>query len=472
MEGMSELKTKVWLSLIVIYCLLFSACAQTEETIVTVPPELVNQDTLGMEPDFSYAVILQTPHIMIDQLGYRDHDKKSVFVKGIGIEENFQIRDDKTQEVIYTGNLHKVKELDTETLYMGDFSKLEKEGTYYIYHDQLGDSYPFVIENSTYDQKFLNLQKEIKEYSYYEKADVGSLAYVLANMMFIQEMFPEAGVDSAFIEQQIKILLQSNDVETGAFFSELLLSSAAGNTDLKDGSQTAPIGVIIPDERNRTISLSTTAEMAGVLAQYAALYKDKDSVFANQCLSCSQKAYTYVEAYRDNTDTDAWYYAAVQLLRATGGYKYRNAINEYDAYTNELKTSTKQGYTILADFTYLATKYGADYNRCNRLLNEYMNRAQNISVESLRENFYVPANIGTMDDGEILNDMIVLGVINHILSGQEYQGIQKNYLHYLAGTNLEVKDYLSENIIIDEQTQELDLTNAAKLLVIYSNLIT
>ena len=130
LEGMSELKTKVWLSLIVIYCLLFSACAQTEETIVTVPPELVNQDTLGMEPDFSYAVILQTPHIMIDQLGYRDHDKKSVFVKGIGIEENFQIRDDKTQEVIYTGNLHKVKELDTETLYMGDFSKLEKEGTY------------------------------------------------------------------------------------------------------------------------------------------------------------------------------------------------------------------------------------------------------------------------------------------------------------------------------------------------------
>ena len=88
--GMTELKTKVWLSLIVICCLLFSACAQTEETIVTVPPELVNQDTLEMEPDFSYAVMQQTPHILIDQMGYRSNDKKSVFVKGTDIDKSLK----------------------------------------------------------------------------------------------------------------------------------------------------------------------------------------------------------------------------------------------------------------------------------------------------------------------------------------------------------------------------------------------
>ena len=114
-----------------------------------------------------------------------------------------------------------------------------------------------------------------------------------------------------------------------------------------------------------------------------------------------------MEQYRGNTDTDAWYYAATELFRATGQYKYRNAIREYDAMEPGLKSRTVQNYTAMADFTYLSTTYGTDYARCAMLLDGYMDKAQSISVSSTRDNFYVLPDIAAMADGEIIAFMEV-----------------------------------------------------------------
>jgi len=224
-------------------------------------------------------------------------------------------------------------------------------------------------------------------------------------------------------------------------------------------------------EQQGTVSLSATAQMAGVFAQYVYLYKHTDDpAFINQCLLAAGKAYKYVEKYRDNTDTDAWYYAATQLYRATSQYKYRTAIAEYDTLPVESRSSTELGYTILADFTYLSTPYGTDYNRCAVLLDSYMDKAQSISVSSSRENFYVLEEITSMSDKEILEDMFIMGVVNYVLSGQEYAGVQKNYIHYLSGVNTEMKDYLNENILMEDGADCMDAANAVKMLVVYANL--
>ena len=143
---------------------------------------------------------------------------------------------------------------------------------------------------------------------------------------------------------------------------------------------------------------------------------------------------------------------------------------EYDTLPVESRSSTAQGYTILADFTYLSTPYGTDYTRCAVLLDSYLDKAQNISTNSSRENFYVLEDLDTMSDKEILEDMVILGVVNHVLSGQEYAGAQKNYIHYLSGVNEERRDFMTETIVIEEGTDCIDTANATKLLVVYGNL--
>ena len=282
---------------------------------------------------------------------------------------------------------------------------------------------------------------------------VSDQAYLLANYMFVDEMFSKTWTNMSYIRAKMEMLLYSQDTATGAFYSEIMEEPV--DAGMNDG----------------TISLSTTAQMAGVLAQYVYLYREtEDPVFINKCLQASQKAYRYMEKYRDNTDTDTWYYAATQLYRLTRQYKYRNAIIEYDTLPVESRSSTMYGYTILADFAYLSTPYGTDYNRCELLLDYYLDKAQSISMQSSREHFYVLPDIDAMNDKDILDDMVILGIVNHVLSGQEYAGIQKNYIHYLSGTNKDRQDYLNARMLKENGTDRINTGNATKMLVVYANL--
>lgn len=457
------MSNKVWLSGIFICCFLSVSCAVPQEQAAPVSTVPLEQDTLEMEPDFSYAVTPQKPHIFVDQTGYRGKDKKVAFFYGSELDEAFEIREKNTDLVVYSGTLNKIKDESGKTLYAGIFTVFSKEGDYYIHHEQIGDSYDFVIDDTLYDKQYKELENKLLKEKY---VDVSSLAYLLANYMFIHELEPDKWINESYIRAKLQVLMNSQDAQTGAFYKEVREEPIDKNT-----TQTAVQGTGMDMEQESTISLSTTAQMAGVFAQYVYLYREtEDAVFINQCLQAAQKAYRYVEKYRDNTDTDAWYYAAAQLYRTTRQYKYRNAITEYDTLAVESRSSTEQGYTILADFAYLSTPYGTDYNRCAELLDGYMDKAQNISVSSSRENFYVLQEITSMSDREILEDMFIMGVANHVLSGQEYAGVQKNYIHYLSGVNMELADYLNESILLEEGTDRMDTANAVKMLVVYGNL--
>lgn len=453
------MKTRVRLSLLIICSLICTACTNTA-AVEAEPQAVPVQDTLGMVPDFSYAVPEQIPNIFIDSIGYCPKDKKIAYFVGTDLDGSFEVRDAATDEMVYRGILQETADKDGRTLYAGSFTGLDEAGKYYIWQEQIGDSYEFEISDSVYKMEFVVLQRLAKEYTYTNMSD---MAYMLTNILFLQEMFGNVDVDFMNMKEIISKLLYSQDVESGAFYCEILEAPA-------DVAQaTVPAEGII-SQTEGTVSLTTTAQMAGVLAKYSYLYKEAEPVFATECLKASQKAYKYIEQYRGNTDTDAWYFAATELLRATGQYKYRNAIREYDAMEVGLKSRTKQNYTILADFTYLSTAYGTDYNRCAMLLDNYMDCAQEISVRATKENFYVHSDIATMSDGDVLDDMIVLGIVNNVLSGREYEGIERNYIHYLSGTNMEAKNFLTERMLVSDSDEGVNITNVAKLLVIFGNM--
>lgn len=444
------MKKRVWLFCIFISGLVCSSCAVAQEPAEPVSKVPLEQDTLEMEPDFSYVVPVQLPHVLIDRSGYQSGDKKVAFFYGKDLEETFEIRDERTEEVVYSGTLRQVKETDGRMLYTGMFTDFSVAGTYYIHQDQVGDSYSFSIGASIYNQKYKKLESTLLKEKF---TMVSDQAYLLANYMFVDEMFSKTWTNMSYIRAKMEMLLYSQDTATGAFYSEIMEEPV--DAGMNDG----------------TISLSTTAQMAGVLAQYVYLYREtEDPVFINKCLQASQKAYRYMEKYRDNTDTDTWYYAATQLYRLTRQYKYRNAIIEYDTLPVESRSSTMYGYTILADFAYLSTPYGTDYNRCELLLDYYLDKAQSISMQSSREHFYVLPDIDAMNDKDILDDMVILGIVNHVLSGQEYAGIQKNYIHYLSGTNKDRQDYLNARMLKENGTDRINTGNATKMLVVYANL--
>lgn len=444
------MKKRVWLFCIFISGLVCSSCAVAQEPAEPVSKVPLEQDTLEMEPDFSYVVPVQLPHVLIDRSGYQSGDKKVAFFYGKDLEETFEIRDERTEEVVYSGTLRQVKETDGRMLYTGMFTDFSVAGTYYIHQDQVGDSYSFSIGASIYNQKYKKLESTLLKEKF---TMVSDQAYLLANYMFVDEMFSKTWTNMSYIRAKMEMLLYSQDTATGAFYSEIMEEPV--DAGMNDG----------------TISLSTTAQMAGVLAQYVYLYREtEDPVFINKCLQASQKAYRYMEKYRDNTDTDTWYYAATQLYRLTRQYKYRNAIIEYDTLPVESRSSTMYGYTILADFAYLSTPYGTDYNRCELLLDYYLDKAQSISMQSSREHFYVLPDIDAMSDKDILDDMVILGIVNHVLSGQEYAGIQKNYIHYLSGTNKDRQDYLNARMLKENGTDRINTGNATKMLVVYANL--
>ena len=444
------MKKKVWLLCIFISSLVCLSCAMKQEAAKPVSKVPAEQDTLKMEPDFSYIVPLQEPHILVDQMGYQNRDKKVAFFYGKDLDETFEVRDNSTEEVVYSGTLRQLREKDGQMLYTGMFTEFAEPGTYYIHQNQVGDSYSFTIGTSIYNQKYKNMENTLLKEKF---TQVSEQAYLLANYMFVDEMFSKTWTNISYVRAKMEMLLYSQDTVSGAFYSEIA---------------EAPIEI---ENYDGTISLSTTAQMAGVLAQYVYLYRGtEDPVFINKCLQASQKAYRYMEKYRDNTDTDTWYYAATQLYRLTRQYKYRNAIIEYDKLPVESRSSTAYGYTILADFTYLSTPYGTDYNRCELLLDQYLDKARDISTQSTRENYYVLPNIASMSDNEILDDMMILGIVNHVLSGQEYAGVQKNYIHYLSGANSDGQNYLNLWMQKEDATAGVNVGNAIKMLVVYANL--
>jgi len=453
------LKTRVRLSLLIICSLICTACANTA-AVEEEPQAVPVQDTLGMVPDFSYAVLEQIPNVFVDSTGYCPTDKKIAYFIGNDLDGSFEVRNAVTDETVYTGSLHETADKDGRTLYAGNFTSLEEDGKYYIWQGQVGDSYEFEISDSVYKKEFIVLQRLAEEYTY---TNVSDAAYTLSNMLFLQEILGDVSVNSTYVKEKIGTLLYSQDAKSGAFYREIM------EEPVQVQQAVVPAEGIISQSEG-TISLTTTAQMAGVLAKYSYLYKEVEPVFATECLKASQKAYKYIEQYRGNTDTDAWYFAATELLRSTGQYKYRNAIREYDAMEVGLKSRSEQNYTILADFTYLSTTYGTDYNRCAMLLDNYMERAQGISVSATKENFYVHSDISSMSDGDILDDMIVLGIVNNVLSGREYEGIERNYIHYLSGANMEAKNFLAERMLVPEPAQGVNITNVAKLLVVFGNM--
>lgn len=394
---------------------------------------LAEEETTGKEPDFSYEEEENAAPIYIDQYGYERQGKKLLFIKGSVAQKKFEIRDEQTNRPVFSGTLKRLKSRDMQDLYMGDFSGLEREGSYYVYHDTLGKSYSFKIDNGLYMQMYDKYFKILKENM---PSTVSNKVDCLGNVLLAKELFPDHYTEDSFLKDQVKMIisqLEKTDAikRNGLFMSNVELGKAAG-----------------------------------FLSQYAYVCQKDCPELARQCVADSEKAYKCLEKQPDALPDDIWYYVSASLFRITGSCKYREKIQEYDEKEQSESMKTLYDYSLLADFVYLLTPRKTDYDRCDSIFKSYLDQALEVSMGAERENFYVAENIRGLTREEILRQLMVLGIANQSLSSREYEGVQKNYMHYLAGRNPENINYFAGG----QWIRENDSNNISRMLFIIASI--
>lgn len=425
------MKYKIWLSIILVISFL-AGCS--------LPLGNNNQDsrrddrleTLGLTPDFSYEVKEQLPNILINQIGYLPESDKVAILQGNDLENIFYVYNAATGKQEYMGtlkpdSLFKEKQEESEIEekksenYLADFSEVNKAGTYYIYHPDLGYSYEFEIKENIYSDVEEFLLTLIEK----EDQDTSLMCYQMACMLFAKELYfenmSEADKLDKICRQKIERLLQAQDEETGSVYAN---AAIAGELKNKDASQ-----------KQQYISLAATAEFAGVMAMYAFGEKGADREFALQCQNAAEKAYSYIQNSLDNVGYDAGYFAVTHLYRLTGRGKYSRAIQQYAAMKEEQKSYTEYDFSLFGDYAYITLPQGTKLEIGERLMKRIMSEAEQISLASGRNSYYVSGKREYNDIDGMLKDMSGMALVNYIITNHEYSTLLRNYRDYFMGRN-------------------------------------
>ena len=387
------------------------------------------------------AVATPTPKVMevtdkifVDDVGYYTSDKKLFLIRA-GIENldgySYTIENTADKSVVYSSTLSALskEETDFNTLYMGDFTKLNRAGTYRIAIEDIGYSKDFIIGETIYRDLYSQVYAEIKDHTYNDDME---LIRTLSGVMLTNEIYPASFADDGFVSDKVESLMNK------------YISNGALSQDM---------------------DVNLSAALSGMLAQYAADYREKAPELTESALYTADKIFDSVMVSEEKPYDDCLYYAACELHRAQGYYPSVKVIEDISvAYDNEVETTSEYDYFLIARIAYLSSTNRADYERCEKILDGLRENVKNISDSCTRETFYVQPDADTIGEEGMLDNMMQLGLVGYILRGREYSSVQRNYLHYITGINAENKNYLKAH-------QENTKDNASGNTVLLSKLM-
>lgn len=392
-----------------------------------------DRDSLGLTPDFSYVYEEQTPNILVNQIGYQPEAGKVAIFQGEELNSAYSVYDAATEEVVFSGILKEAsltkntKEEEKNLLYLADFTGLKQEGEYYLYHEDLGYSYTFVIKENLYEQLEEHLLKQLAE----ENRDTASLCYQLAGLLLTLELY-SGQIDNheevhQILQEKIELLGRAQDEATGSVYESV--PEEVQESGQMAGRKTA----------DQPISLAATAEYAGVMAMYAYYIQNTDREAAGRYQIMAEKAFSSIAGSLDNVSYDAGYFAVSQLYKKTLGASYAQAIGQYLGMKEEQKSYTAYDFTLFGDYAYLTGKQGINLEWSKQLMNKVMKQAEEISLAAGRENYYVSSGREAYDIEGMLQDISVMALVNYVITNHEYSSLLENYLDYFLGRNPEAR---------------------------------
>ena len=387
------------------------------------------------------AVATPTPKVMevtdkifVDDVGYYTSDKKLFLIRA-GIENldgySYTIENTADKSVVYSSTLSALSKEETyfNTLYMGDFTELNRAGTYRIAIEDIGYSKDFIIGETIYSDLYSQVYAEIKDHTYNDDME---LIRTLSGVMLTNEIYPASLADDGFVSDKVESLMNK------------YISNGALSQDM---------------------DVNLSAALSGMLAQYAADYREKAPELTESALYTADKIFDSVMVSEEKPYDDCLYYAACELHRAQGYYPSVKVIEDISvAYDNGVETTSEYDYFLIARIAYLSSTNRPDYDRCEKMLDALRENVKNISDSCTRETFYVQPDADTIGEEGMLDNMMQLGLVGYILRGREYSSVQRNYLHYITGINAENKNFLKAH-------QENTKDNASGNTVLLSKLM-
>lgn len=411
--------------------LLLSGCSASQGTNPVVKLDKSAGDVWenwGLTPEFSYEVKAAQPGILVDIQGYESGGVKTAVLRGKRIPDAFSIVDRSTGQVVYTGTVQK-KENQKGYAVFTDFTT---PGTYRVECMYLGQSYDFVIGDGLYTG---HLEEAIRRLIDSRTSEQG---------IVLSEEEKTVTESCHFLTKQLQAyeLYEENILacDGGAQFLSLLGVEAQWLLTMQDASG----GVYetpssMEQELEPEEAMERTAFYSGVLAKFGYAYRNTDKDFANTCLKASDRAWKYVLKNKLDSGAGELFFAAAELYRATGVASYQNYIKAF-AQDGLPKAEDMEEVTFYGAVTYLCTKKGADKTICASFMKTISTMGEEISLHA-RDGAYLTTE---EDAGEILKDMEVIAVMNHIITNHEYDTVLENHLHYLLGRNGENQDLRGE----------------------------
>lgn len=408
-----------------------SGCSASRGTnpVIKLDKEATDEwENWGLTPDFSYEVKTVEPGIIVDPQGYGTEGVKTAVLKGKRIPDTFSVIDRDSAEVVYTGTVQKKENQNGYAV----FSDFTTPGTYRLQCMYLGQSYDFVIGDDLYGELLQEALDGLSDSRTQERGillsdgqkSVTESCNFLAKLLQAYELYSE------------NILA----CEDGGQFLTLLGVEAQWLLTMQDSSGAVYTGENHTEEaEDGEETLRRTAFFSAVMAKFGYAYRNEDTAFATICLKASDRAWKYVIGNKLDSGAEELFFAAAELYRATGVASYQKYIKQF-ANAGLPDAENMNEIAFYGTVTYLCTKKGADKTICTQLMKTISTMGEQISLHA-RDGAYLTAN---EEPENILNDMEVIAVMNHIITNHEYATVLENHLHYLLGRNSENQDFRQE----------------------------
>lgn len=385
-------------------------------------------DSVETAPVLEYEVPEVTPGVLVSGAGYELTGEKEAVFQGTRLPDSFSVVEAATGQVVYTGTVEGTgyNAGTHEYIGYGEFTALETEGEYYIECERIGRSYSFQIMEDVHQalmEKALSAidaqtEKLHDQTGEQEEQELLRQCRSLVALLQAYELFPQVHPDGMTdAENEIPDVL-----ECAARQVEYL----SAWQDEKDGS----VGEV-------------TAWYCAALAKFSYIWQKYDSVYATKYLQAADKAWKYMEKNQEKIEPSEYFFAAAELYRATGGYRYHNVVKKLGV---EVVPDIEDEALTYGGITYVSTKRRVDVELCSDFLRDMMDEAEMISAASKTGAYQVETEIEEGAAETFFTHMTVMSVVNYVITNLEYATVIENHHSYLAGVNPSGINYLESDI--------------------------
>lgn len=429
------------------------------------------------EASIEYEVEKMLPSIIVSQSGYETDSSKIAVVESKQFPTQFNLVNAVTEKIVYIGYIEPREcSEDGEVLSAtADFSDFGESGRYYIKTDMLGRSQDFYITVPNRKRRVMNTFKAIHALRDSEKrgslpVEGSSNDYIEADGGWITDKDGSKEVISGCLT--IMDLLLAYELHPDIFTDDFGISESNNTkSDLIDeikyeamwlskmqNPETGGVytGVYMPEGSENFLvggeTTKTTAYFCATMAKLSSDLSKVDAEYSKECMLAATLAWNCLTANKEIVTPEQMFRAAVEMYKLTGQGEYLNYINSFLSSHKEIDYEARA--MLDAAMTYMGTSRIVSLEHCTRLMQLFMARTEEKSMAAQASRFYVEPG---KDVVGLLRNATELVIADNIISNQEYENIEMNYLYYLCGRNHQGIDYSKSLDNVNQYAQLLVL---------------